>query len=215
MLQERKEVPMQSRVAAVQTASAESRTAELVWTTGARVLRADWWTGEKYTEELSLDSAAVRMERMQLGAPLLDAHGTWSVEDVIGVVEKAWLEPGAGRAIVRFSKRADVEPILADVVDGILRNVSVGYFVHQYRDVTEKGDVMRRLLAIDWEPAELSLVPVGADPKAGVREQPRKVSCVIELPDAVRLFEAEQTAERQMRDREYRSVLSRARVINL
>lgn len=202
MLREIKDFPIQTRMAAVQTANPERRTVELVWTTGARMLRSDWMTGRDFVEELSLDPAAVRMERIQTGN-VLDAHGTWSVEDVIGVVERAWLEPGAGRALVRFSKRADVEPIWADVVDGILRNVSVGYFVHQYRDVTEKGETMQRLLAVDWEPAEFSLVPVPADPKAGVRANPPTSQCRIESPD----IEAAQLADRQKRGREVRAAL--------
>jgi RNA recognition motif-containing protein len=38
---------------------------------------------------------------------------------------------------------------------------------------------MRRMRATDWEPSEVSLVPVGADANAGVRGQPQKGTCVI------------------------------------
>ena len=76
-----------------------------------------------------------------------------------------------GRAVatVRFSRRADVEPIWQDVQDGILRNVSVGAKIHAFTqtDATETTPMTR--LATDWEPFEISAVPVGADPGAQIR----------------------------------------------
>jgi hypothetical protein len=39
----------------------KARTAELVWTTGARVQRYDWFNDEPYFEELSLAPKAVRL----------------------------------------------------------------------------------------------------------------------------------------------------------
>jgi len=142
----------------------EKRTVEITWTTGARVRRGFW---EPFDEDLSLDPKHVRMGRLQSGAaPLVDSHSINSLRTVLGVVDRASI----GAATVRFSKRADVEPIFNDVADGIIRNVSVGYFVHQYeRQPKADGDAVPVYTAVDWEPYELSFVPVGADAGAGTR----------------------------------------------
>ena len=151
---------------APETINVEERTVELVWSTGAQVKRASWSRGD-YIEELSMAPGAVRMERLNRGAPLLDAHDSFSLRSQIGVVQRAWLDGNQGRALVKFSRRDDVEPIFQDVIDGIYRNVSVGYKVHQTeRDETGAVPVER---AVDWEPYELSLVPIPADAGAQVR----------------------------------------------
>ena len=171
-----KEFPMQTRQAAFAPATLNDaeRTVELVWSTGASVRRVDYWSGRAYYEELSLDPAAVNLTRLNSGAPLLDTHSSNGVEKVIGVVERAWLEGNEGRAVVRFSARDEVAPILADVKDGILRNVSVGYSVETYQ--IEEGDVpVYRATA--WTPMELSLVPVGADAGAGTRSVSKTSAC--------------------------------------
>lgn len=140
-------------------------TAEVVWTAGARVRRSGW--PSDYLEELSLAPGHVRLDRLNGGAPLLDSHNSMELSSVIGVVESAWVANGEGRAMVRFSKREEVQPIVRDVQAGILRNVSVGYRIHKIeRDETGEVPVER---AIDWEPYELSLVPIPADAGAQVR----------------------------------------------
>lgn len=163
-----REIPMQTRQAAFQPASMNEadRTVEMVWSTGASVRRVDFWSDRTYYEELSLEDGAVDLTRLNNGAPLLDTHATRELSDVIGVVERAWIADGEARATVRFSARAEVAPILADVKAGILRNVSVGYQVRKYQ--IEEGDVPV-YRAVDWEPMELSLVPIGADAGAGTR----------------------------------------------
>lgn len=171
-------LPMQRRAAPVQpaTADAEARSVEVVWSTGARVRRFDWWTGRHYDEELSLEPGHVDLTRLENGAPLLNTHGAYDLAGVIGVVERAWLAKGPeglqeGRAVVRFSDRQEVAPIWRDVLAGIIRNVSVGYAVRKYEITKEEGkpDLYR---AVDWQPLEISLVPVGADAEAGTRNHP-------------------------------------------
>jgi hypothetical protein len=180
----RVELPLQTRVAPLAGVDEKARTANLVWSTGARVRRQDFWSGEQFFEELSMDPAHIRMERLNRGAPLLNTHNRWDLEGVIGVVESASVSNGEGRAAVRFSERADVEPIFRDVASGIIRNVSVGYVVHRYeRSTNDAGELVMR--AVDWEPSELSLVPVGADSAAGVRSDTKKTyPCVIQTREA-------------------------------
>ena len=167
-------IPMQTRKASFvpETIDAETRTATLVWTTGAAVRRFDFWEGRAFYEELSLEDGHVHMDRLNNGAPLLNSHEQRDLSDIVGVVERAWIEDGLGHAEVRFSERADVEPIFKDVQSGIIRNVSVGYMVHKYETVSESESGERTIRAVDWTPAELSLVAVPADAGAGIRSLP-------------------------------------------
>lgn len=165
------QMPMMTRLAPVTTIDAESRTVDLVWTTGAGVQRYDWYNDRYYIEELSLDPAHVRMGRLQSGrAPLLNTHGRYDLSDVMGVIRTASLSAAEGVATAAFSKREDVEPFYQDVLDKIIGNVSVGYNVYAYDRIPPAlpGGVWT-YLAIDWEPSEISLVPIGADADCGVR----------------------------------------------
>lgn len=186
---------------APETINVEERTVELVWSTGAQVKRASWSRGD-YIEELSMAPGAVRMERLNKGAPLLDAHDSFSLRSQIGVVQRAWLDGNEGRALVKFSRRDDVETIFQDVIDGIYRNVSVGYKVHKTeRDETGAVPVER---AVDWEPYELSLVPIPADAGAQVRSeeppatQPSDEERSMTLPDGVQAPEPTQEQTRSI-----------------
>lgn len=164
------------------SADTEKRTVELVWTTGAQVLRYDYWDGVKYIEELSLDTGAVRLDRLNNGGQLLDSHDQWSLRSVIGVVEKAWIANGEGRAIVRLSARTpEIKAIGDDILAGIIRNVSVGYIVHKLQKNEAVDNQVPVWRAIDWEPYEISMVPVPADAGAGTRSanQPKHICEII------------------------------------
>jgi phage major head subunit gpT-like protein len=164
------ETPAFSIRAAVRPGSVDidARTVELTWTTGAKGRRWSWDVGS-YMEELDVSDGAVRLDRLNNGAPLLDTHNQYQLSAVLAVVERAWLDGGEGHALVRFSKREDADVVFKDVVDGILRNISVGYAVHRYEIVEEEDDKLPTYRAVDWEPLELSLVPIGFDDGAKVR----------------------------------------------
>lgn len=150
------------------SADTEARTVEVTWTTGAPVLRQG--IGGTYYEELRLGDS-VNMERFNAGAPLLNSHKANSLSDIVGVVERAWVDEEKGRALIRFSERADVEPIWQDVRQGIIRNVSVGYSVESYERVDAESEGQPHTLAATaWTPHELSLVPIPADAGATVRK---------------------------------------------
>ncbi|MCA3451681.1 MAG: peptidase U37 [Rhodobacter sp.] len=180
------ELPAMRRTAelAPNTADATARTVEVVWSAGARVRRASFF-GEPYDEELSLDPAHVRLERLNAGAPFLKVHELGALDAVIGSVVpgSARLENGRGIALVRISERNDVEPIWRDIQAGHIRAVSIGYQVHRFE--VSKPDGGRELWrAVDWTPFEVSAVPVGADPAAGFRAQQSLHDCVLHRRDA-------------------------------
>jgi phage major head subunit gpT-like protein len=164
------DTPMLSLRAAVREGSVdvEARTVELVWTTGAKGHRWSWDVGS-YMEELEVSDEAIRLERLNNGAPLLNSHKSDDLNDVIGVVERAWLEGDQGHAVVRFSKRDDAEIIFKDVQDKILRKISVKYIVHRYQITEESDEKIPTYRAVDWEPLELSVVPIAFDDAANIR----------------------------------------------
>ncbi len=165
----------------------DARTVELIFSTGSAVDRMDFWSGKRYREVLSLKPEHVRLGRLNAGAPLLNAHSAYSLTDVIGTVEpdSARLDKNKALATVRFSKRADVEPIWQDVRDGIIRNVSVGYRVHRFEEDAGKDNKVPVRTAVDWEPYELSMVPMPADAGARVRsgDKTNTNTCVIAEPE--------------------------------
>jgi hypothetical protein len=161
---------LEAQFEALAPADRDERTATLTWYTGATVRRYDGRGA--FEMRFSMDADAVRLGRLAGGsAPLLNSHRDFTVDDVIGVITRAWVENGLGKATVRFSKRADVDPVWQDVQDGILRNASMGVAIHAVEDVTPQGAALRHVLVTDWEPEEISLVPIGADPGAGFRFQ--------------------------------------------
>jgi hypothetical protein len=145
---------------------AENRDVDVVFYTGAQVQRGGFFS-DPYFLTLSLDPGHVRLGRLNNGAPVLDSHWDRSLKDVIGVVEKGWLENGQAVAKLRFSDRAEVEPVWNDIKTGIIRNISVGAVIHQMKEITAEGEAVKSYLAVDWEPMEISVVPIPADPGAG------------------------------------------------
>lgn len=166
-----------------ETVNEENRTFDIIWSTGAIVHRNHW--SEPFRESLSLEKRHVRLGRLNGGAPFLDSHDAWDTSGVIGkIVEgSAKVDGKEGRATVKFSDRNEkIRGLWQDINAGILKNTSVGYRVYKYRDVTEIDDKTKHLRAIDWEPMEASLVPIGADPGAQVRsdQEEQLYSVIIE-----------------------------------
>jgi len=152
--------------------NAETRTIEVVWTTGARGARFDWERGETVDEELDTRATAVRLDRLNAGAPVLDAHRREQLASQIGTVVpgSARMQNGQGVATLRLSDRPELASIVSDIASGIIRNLSVGYTVHIYE--IERASGQRPLYrAVDWEPFEISFVPVPFDAQAQIRSR--------------------------------------------
>ena len=146
-----------------------ARTVEVVWSTGARARNFVPSLGG-ITEELDMSPNAVRMAQLGSGnAPVLNTHRSSDARDVLGRVIAARLEGGRGHARLQFSGAADVEPLWQRIADGTLRAVSIGYRVHRYdqRPDPVSGEMIYR--AVDWEPFEISIVPIPVDRDAQVR----------------------------------------------
>jgi len=140
----------------------EARTVSLAFSSETPYER--WWGVE------ILDHAAksVRLDRLKTRGPLLIDHSN-SIRSQVGVIES--VEIGAdkvGRAVVRFGKDADADTIFQRVKDGIVSNVSVGYVIHKAVLEETGDDVPDTYRVTDWEPLEVSLVAVPADPSVGV-----------------------------------------------
>lgn len=137
----------------------DKRTVSLAFSSELPVER---WFG---FEVLDHSPSSIRLDRLRDGAPLLLNHD-W--DDQIGVIESVTIgDDRRGRAIVRFSRNKDADEIFQDVMDGIRRHVSVGYRILAAKlEEIEGWDDTYRI--IDWEPYEISIVSVPADPSVGV-----------------------------------------------
>lgn len=173
-------MPMLSRSAELVPATFNDadNTVEVVWTTGARVRRYDWWTDSAYEEELDVTPQAVDMSRFEAGTvQVFDNHRIHGgIGSILGVAVRGSIENGEGRATLRLSKRADIAEIVADIKAGIIRSISVGYSVTKY-EVTKTidradGGTMPLYRAVAWQPYEISFVTVPADADASTRSQP-------------------------------------------
>jgi HK97 family phage major capsid protein len=134
----------------------EDRTLEFSFSSELPVSR---WFGE---EVLSHAPESVDLSRLNDGAPVLFNHDP---DRVVGVVERAWVdgEKRRGMARVRFSRNEFAQQIVGDITDGILRNVSVGYSIGEAEN--RDGSTV---MATSWQPHEVSVVSVPADPTVGI-----------------------------------------------
>lgn len=95
-------------------------------------------------------------------------------DDVIGRIEKAWVEDSRGKAIVVFDDDETSERIFQKVRSGTLKGVSVGYVVTSWEEVKAGGKSADGrftgpcYIARRWEPYEISIVSIPADPSVGV-----------------------------------------------
>lgn len=165
-------LPMETRAAPITSVDAESRTIEVTWTTGAAGDRYDWVTGQRYIEELAVSEKAIRLGRLNAGAPVLDSHNVYGgLKSMLAVVERAWVEKGEGRALIRFPKAEDdpeADKVFRKISDKIIRSLSVGY--RRLKIEVDKSKDPQVWRVVDWEPHELSFVSVPFDIGAQVRD---------------------------------------------
>lgn len=118
---------------------------------------------ERYwgTEVLSHENGAVRLDRASRGAmPLLFNH---NVDDPIGMITGARLEKNRLMVDAQLFGTARAEEVRS-MIEGGLRNVSLAYRINKIEEETKT----ERFTVTDWEPYEVSIVTVPADPTVGI-----------------------------------------------
>ena len=123
--------------------------------------RYDWWEGETYIEELSIEGA--HYGRLKT---FFTDHRP-SVDNAAGRVDNTRPEAGTIKCDVQFAKDQRSYDIYIKYRDGILTDVSIGYIINDVI-VTSKKDEPDHVLVTDYEVVELSAVWRGFDAGAGV-----------------------------------------------
>lgn len=102
------------------------------------------------------------------GASVLDSHQQGGIDNVLGTIDDVWIDGSEVVARLRFSSRPEIAPVVTDVRSGILRNLSVGYEVGEWKAGKDANGV-RTMTAVKWSVREASFVAVPADPTARTR----------------------------------------------
>ncbi|RRJ96846.1 phage major capsid protein [Opitutaceae bacterium TAV4] len=141
----------------------EARTIEVSFSSETPILR--WGDNEI----LSHAPDACDLSRLNDGGIVLFNHNR---DDYIGVVveKSARIDSDRkGRATLRFGTGERADKIFADVKAGILRQISVGYLVLEWQHThATDGKSPDTYTALRWQPYEISIVTVAADPSVGV-----------------------------------------------
>lgn len=145
----------------------EDRTVELSFSSEEPYER---WFG---TEILCHDEGCVNLDRFNNGlGTLLFNHNRSAV---VGHIDKVWIEDNRGKAIVRFDEDDESEKIYQKVLKGTLQGVSVGYSISRYEELIDSDSKSSNgrftgpgYVITDWEPLEISIVSVPADPSVGI-----------------------------------------------
>lgn len=174
----------------------DSRTVELSFSSETPYGR---WFGD---EILCHDEECINLERFNNGlGTVLFNHDR---DAVVGHVEKVWLEDNRGKALVRFDTDEQSETIFQKVQSGTLQGVSVGYAIYRY-EVLEDEDTKSTngrfngpaYVVTDWEPLEISIVSVPADPTVGVGRSAEEIHTSIDTQEDNTRMDQEKTLEVQ------------------
>lgn len=138
--------------------------------------RMDWEAWEIVEEVLDCRSDAIMGDRLESGLiQFLWNHDRDAVRGVISSID--WRE-GKGYATARLSRSPAAEELYANVEDGIIKGISVGYRVNKYEVISEavwensgwdaKLISPKKVRAIEWEIFEISAVSIPADATVGI-----------------------------------------------
>lgn len=174
----------------------DSRTVELSFSSETPYGR---WFGD---EILCHDEECINLERFNNGlGTVLFNHDR---DAVVGHIEKVWLEDNRGKALVRFDTDEQSETIFQKVQSGTLQGVSVGYAINRYevlKDEDTKSTNGRfngpAYVVTDWEPLEISIVSVPADPTVGVGRSAEEIHTSIDTQEDNTRMDQEKNLEVQ------------------
>lgn len=174
----------------------DSRTVELSFSSETPYGR---WFGD---EILCHDEECINLERFNNGlGTVLFNHDR---DAVVGHIEKVWLEDNRGKALVRFDTDEQSETIFQKVQSGTLQGVSVGYAINRY-EVLEDEDTKSTngrfngpaYVVTDWEPLEISIASVPADPTVGVGRSAEDIHTSIDTQEDNTRMDQEKNLEVQ------------------
>ncbi len=152
--------------------SAPAARFEIVFAAGAAVQRYDYTNGRYYMEQLEVSPEAIDLSRMERGVSFLNSHWSWTLEDIIGVVDQPVIQNGLGIAQAQLSRRDSVRGIVQDLEDRVIRFVSVGYSrqaIEMIAPGEENGMWVYRVTR--WTPMEVSPVAIPADMNSEIRSE--------------------------------------------
>lgn len=117
-------------------------------------------------EILSHDTGAMITDRFDRGAvPFLLNH---DYDDQVGTIVQHSISNRKGIATAKLSRSDRGEEVFQDIVDKIRTNISVGYIVHEMSSLGTDDGGNEHFLVESWEPLEISLVSIPADPTVGI-----------------------------------------------
>ena len=184
------------RETTIDQVDSDNRTVELSFSSETPYGR---WFGD---EILCHDEECINLERFSNGlGTVLFNHDR---DAVVGHIEKVWLEDNRGKALVRFDTDEQSETIFQKVQSGTLQGVSVGYAIYRY-EVLEDEDTKSTngrfngpaYVVTDWEPLEISIVSVPADPTVGVGRSAEEIHTSIDTQEDNTRMDQEKTLEVQ------------------
>lgn len=159
------------------TINEKARTVEAVIATENPVEVYDWWNNRIVNEVLLAEGAQLPGQM-----PMLETHSRWSLDSVLGSVRSIRKENGTIVGTLHFADDERSHAAWNKVRDGHITDLSVGYRVLASetlkpgeskvingRSYTAGVNMLR--VATQWVPKEGSLVPIGADPAAKIREE--------------------------------------------
>lgn len=171
------------RESTIDNVDTDSRTVELSFSSETPYGR---WFGD---EILCHDEECINLERFNNGlGTVLFNHDR---DAVVGHIEKVWIEDNRGKALVRFDEDEQSETIFQKVQSGTLQGVSVGYSIKRYEVLDDKDSVSSNgrfkgpdtYVVTDWEPLEISIASVPADPTVGVGRSAEEIHTSIDTQE--------------------------------
>lgn len=184
------------RETTIDNVDTDSRTVELSFSSETPYGR---WFGD---EILCHDEECINLERFNNG--LGTALFNHDRDAVVGHVEKAWIENNRGKALVRFDEDEQSDIIFQKVQSKTLQGVSVGYMVNRYEVLEDKDTKSTNgrfkgpaYVVTDWEPLEISIVSVPADPTVGVGRSAEEIHTSIDTQEDNTRMDQEKTLEVQ------------------
>lgn len=184
------------RETTIDNVDTDSRTVELSFSSETPYGR---WFGD---EILCHDEECINLERFNNG--LGTALFNHDRDAVVGHIEKAWLEDNRGKALVRFDTDEQSETIFQKVQSGTLQGVSVGYAIYRYEVLEDEETKSTNgrfngpaYVVTDWEPLEISIVSVPADPTVGVGRSAEEIHTSIDTQEDNTRMDQEKTLEVQ------------------